>query len=338
MLLRILCLLSSAAALRVAFLSDLHVGEDCGAPYNGTEDCPSVINDRRAVAQINSLALPVDAVIITGDITSSAWPSQWAKALDILSALKAPYFPTMGNHDCWPYSGKNETPTPTGDLLFEATFGPLLRASPNVSLYDPHPVRNLHNTTSSYQNFQLTLTSGASRLAFFAADWSTREPAPPGDMGVPGWVERGLSDFPGGPLPWLRGALAAEKAAPAPASRLFLIQHQPITCPFYMPDALFCFGAADKVLLEKALEQSWPRAAWWGVWAGHNHLALNQSTPFLDWPGFREVEVSAAKGDGLDHDVASSFNVVTFEEATVRLIEQHAYTISTGAWAVRTGI
>jgi predicted MPP superfamily phosphohydrolase len=338
----LLLLVPAQATLRVAFLTDLHVGENCSCPYDGSEDCPSVINDRRAIARINALSPLPDAVIITGDLTSSATASQWAKAADILSTLSVPYFPAMGNHDVWPYKICNhtETPGPSGDLLFEATFGAMLRASPLVTGYDPHPVRNLHNTSSAYQNWQLTLPGdNHTRLAFLAGDWSTREPAPPGDMGVPGWAERGLSDFPGGPLPWLRTRLAQEAALPPGerADALFLVQHQPITCPFYIPDALFCFGAGDKALLEAALLQHWPRQAWWGVFAGHNHLYLNQSTPFLDWPEFREVETSAAKGDGLDGDKASAFSLVSFEGAAVARIEQYEFSIAQGVWSVHVG-
>jgi len=345
LLLLLLCA-GSGSALRLALLTDLHVGEGCGCPYNGTEDCPSVVNDRRAVARINALTPPADYVLITGDITSSAWPSQWAKAAEILAGLQMPSFPLGGNHDIWPYLGSNcanksEAPGPSGDTLFQATFGALLAASPHVSSYAPRPVRNLHNTTSSYQNLVVTLPSdGGARLAFFCGDWSTREKAPPGDEGVPGWAERGLSDFPGGPLPWLRDSLAAAAALPPAArpTRLFLAQHQPISCPFYVPDSLFCFGARDKILLEAALQQHWPRGAWWGVLAGHNHLFLNQSTPFLDWPQFREVETSAAKGDGVDADRASSFSVLTFEGSEVALIEQYAYSVSRGAWSRAVGV
>jgi hypothetical protein len=240
--------------------------------------------------------------------------------------------------------GGNETLGPYGDQLFGATFGPGLLASPNVSGYAPRAVHNpLWNTTSTFQNYQLTLVDPASgaRLAFFAGDWSTRGAAPcPNCSGVPGWAERGLSDFSGGTLPWLRTQLAAAARAPPAArpDRLFLIQHQPISCPWWMVDGLFCFGAADKLLLAEALLESWPAAAWWGVFAGHNHAFLNQSTPFDGWPAFREVEVSAAKGDALDSDVASAVSVVTFEGAEVSLIEWHYYQLAEGAWVTRRGV
>jgi hypothetical protein len=120
--------------------------------------------------------------------------------------------------------------------------------------------------------------------------------------------------------------------------RLFLIQHQPITCPWWIPDLSFCFGLADKLLLAEALQEHWPRGAWWGVFAGHNHAYLNQSTPFDGWPAFREYESSAAKGDALDSDVASAMSVVTFEGAEVALIEEHFYVLSTGTWVTKRGV
>lgn len=320
-----------AARLRVALLSDLHVGEACvPVPFNGTDDCACIQNDKRAIAYVNALQPPVDAVIITGDITSSSWPTQWVKARELLNEFNAPFFATMGNHDVWSYDreGGNETKGPYGDQLFGQTFGDVFRASPNISYYDPQPVHNpIYNTTSAFQNFLLTLVepSSGARLQFYAGDWSTREAAPPPNSGVPGWAERGLSDFPGGTLPWLRAALKAEAARPAGAraDRLFLIQHQPISCPWWMVDALFCFGAPDKELIETALIADWPRDAWWGVLAGHNHVFQNVTVPFSGWAGFRQLEVSAAKGDGIDSDVASAFTTLDFDGPEIALITEH---------------
>lgn len=246
--------------------------------------------------------------------------------------------------DVWSYDreGGNETLGPYGDQLFGSTFGPLLLASPNVSGYAPAKVHNpQYNTTSAFQNYVLTFVEPASgaRLSFYAGDWSTRAAATCANCsGVPGWAERGLSDFPGGVLPWLRAQLAAAAGAPPAArpDRLFLIQHQPITCPWWIPDFSFCFGLADKLLLAEALVEHWPRDAWWGVFAGHNHAFLNQ-TPFDGW-AFREVETSAAKGDSIDSDVASAITVVTFDGTSVSLIEEHYYQYSINSWVTQRGL
>ena len=238
--------------------------------------------------------------------------------------------------------GGNETLGPYGDQLFGATFGPGLLASPNVSGYAPRAVHNpLWNTTSTFQNLAVTLVEPATgaRLAFFGGDWSTREPAPPPNSGVPGWAERGLSDFPVGTLPWLRAALAAEAALPAGErpDKLFMVQHQPIRCPFYMPDFSFCFGVLDKILLASALTESWPQDAWWGSVAGHIHLFVNDTVPFEGWPDFREVQVSAAKGDGINSDEASAFMVFDFVGTAVTKITDYYYTISAGTWTAVEG-
>ncbi len=252
--------------------------------------------------------------------------------------------PPPSSHDVWSYDreGGNETLGPYGDQLFWATFGPSLAASPNVSGYAPAKVHNpLWNTTSAFQNFVVNLVepSTGARLAFLAGDWSTRGAATCANCsGVPGWAERGLSNFPGGVLPWLRDQLAALARAPAHPDKLFLIQHQPITCPFWVPDFAFCFGAADKLLLAEALLEHWPRDAWWGVFAGHNHAYLNQSTPFDGWPAFREFETSAAKGDSLDNDVASAVTVVSFEGTAVTLIEEHYYSLAGRTWTTKRGV
>jgi len=345
LLLLLLLAAPAEARLRVAFLSDLHVGEACiPVPYNGTDDCACIENDRRAIAYVNALAPRPDAVIITGDITSSSWPTMWAKARTLLNDLAMPFFPLMGNHDVWQYDreGGNETSGPYGDQAFGATFGDVLLASPNISHYAPTKVHNpMYNTTSCFQNLVVTLVEPATgaRLAFVGGDWSTREPAPPPNSGVPGWAERGLSDFPGGTLPWLKATLAAEAALPAGErpDRLFLVQHQPVRCPWWIPDALFCFGAPDKALLAAALTESWPQAAWWGAVAGHNHVFQNDTVPFEGWPEFREVEVSAAKGDGIDSDVASSVTTFDFEGAEVALITEHFYSLSAKSWTTVEG-
>jgi hypothetical protein len=155
-----------------------------------------------------------------------------------------------------------------------------------------------------------------------------------------GWAERGLHDFPGGSLPWLAARLAAAAAEP-PATRptrLFLAQHQPVKCPWYVPDALFCFGVLDKVLLRGTLTSAgWGEADWWGAFAGHTHLYVNGTTPFDDWPAFRVFETSAAKGDGIDSAVASAVTTVDFVGGDVAAVTEHFYNLTSGSWVVVEG-
>lgn len=87
----LLIVLASAAfaQVRIAQLSDLHIGAPAStAPH-------AVDNLRQAVQIIN--AQGVDAVIVTGDIGEN--PTAWAQARSILSQLKAKVYYIPGNHD-----------------------------------------------------------------------------------------------------------------------------------------------------------------------------------------------------------------------------------------------
>ncbi len=87
----VLCLflltVSAWAQVRLAQLSDLHIGL-AKAP-NASD------NLRRAVKIINDRG--VDAVVVTGDIGEN--PRDWDEARDILSHCKAPVYYVPGNHD-----------------------------------------------------------------------------------------------------------------------------------------------------------------------------------------------------------------------------------------------
>lgn len=90
LLLLLLCFLLNLVALaqvRIAQLSDLHIGL-ARAPH-------AADNVRKAVKIINDRG--VDAVVVTGDIGEK--PSDWNEARDILSKLTAPVYYIPGNHD-----------------------------------------------------------------------------------------------------------------------------------------------------------------------------------------------------------------------------------------------
>merc|ERR1711871_1695975 len=118
------CAHSVCAYTSFAVLADLHVGENCTSPYEGEDDCYSVQHLLSAVKQLNAQrrAYNVSFVVVVGDMTSSAEPSQFAKAASILDTLEVPFFPMMGNHDVWTYSAKSDAKSPTGDQLFEQAF------------------------------------------------------------------------------------------------------------------------------------------------------------------------------------------------------------------------
>jgi uncharacterized protein len=79
-------LTGTGARARVALISDLHLGL-----YKGRDDL------RRVVDRIN--ALQVDAVLIAGDLTYEPGGHALAPLFAPLSALRAPAFAVLGNHD-----------------------------------------------------------------------------------------------------------------------------------------------------------------------------------------------------------------------------------------------
>lgn len=79
----------ASAQVRIAQLSDLHIGAPAATAPHATD------NLRQAVQIINTQG--VDAVIVTGDIGEN--PAAWSTARTILGGLKAPVYYIPGNHD-----------------------------------------------------------------------------------------------------------------------------------------------------------------------------------------------------------------------------------------------
>ena len=77
----------------VAQLSDPHI-------RLGPEGPPAVDALARAVAEIRALPNPVDAVVLTGDVTDTGHPDEYASAREQLAAFEdVPLFVLPGNHD-----------------------------------------------------------------------------------------------------------------------------------------------------------------------------------------------------------------------------------------------
>lgn len=73
-----------------AHISDIHFEKDNPLSHNLTE---------KIVRQINELSTPVDAVLVSGDISQMKQYDNYESCFQILDELKAPYFVITGNHD-----------------------------------------------------------------------------------------------------------------------------------------------------------------------------------------------------------------------------------------------
>jgi len=87
--------------------------------------------------------------LITGDVTESAQYNEFVKAEKILSELKVPWLPLLGNHDVWTYTKQSEEPYPTGGLPSARTCGMRMASqlpleTPSSPRYSPHtsPLRH----------------------------------------------------------------------------------------------------------------------------------------------------------------------------------------------------
>ncbi|MCJ7745815.1 MAG: metallophosphoesterase, partial [Actinobacteria bacterium] len=115
-----------------AQITDLHIGRgegDYGTP--GFDDAPPsgdvglpAQNLRSTVDWINANqgSMPIEFVVVTGDIADSAEKSEFMKAKEILDTLVVPYIPIPGNHDMWPYTASAECNEPCGDQYFKEIF------------------------------------------------------------------------------------------------------------------------------------------------------------------------------------------------------------------------
>ena len=79
----------------LAQLSDLHIEAHAGA--DGFIDTAACL--RAAVAHLNALAPPPDAVLITGDLVNTGSDADYALLRELLAPLAMPVYLQPGNHD-----------------------------------------------------------------------------------------------------------------------------------------------------------------------------------------------------------------------------------------------
>ena len=121
------------------------------------------------VAKINSLVSEknIKYVFITGDVTNTALPEQYATARKLLDSLTVPYIPSIGNHvknfsttnfftpkDQWSYNSTWEEVHPTGDALFAKTFADKFQQE-GVTFYNNQTCYNSEENIISW--FQVLL-------------------------------------------------------------------------------------------------------------------------------------------------------------------------------------
>ncbi|MBI5202445.1 MAG: metallophosphoesterase [Elusimicrobia bacterium] len=265
-------------AFTFAVLSDTHIG-------HGGDDAARRL--KLAIDKVRST--DAEFVFITGDLTHSARPEQYAQVKALFDTFTIPYFPVLGNHDIWPYHENVEDKLPDGDLLFETTFGPVFRERASRFpgfLKQAGPVWDPERKVESYYQNYAFVHKGC---GFVALDWISRRHA---ILGYPGaHAQADLHDFPDGTYRWAEELKSS--GALAGAQRVFVFQHHPLRIRWGIPDFLFGFSHGEKGKLRKLFTGDW------GVFAGHHHRAW-KGDAFDEQPevpvigGLRQVETGAS--------------------------------------------
>lgn len=135
---------------------------------------------------------------------------------------------------------------------------------PNITAFDP-----FHGFSQTPQNIEITFPlSDSADGVIFGGDFNTRMHALFGDKGNLGQAD--LNDFEGGAIDWFKKRLQVKRERTV--AQAFMAQHQPIKCPWYIPNAGFCFSGGDQDILRAAMKNSTiAESAFWGAFAGHIH-------------------------------------------------------------------
>lgn len=324
-------LFSSSQALKIAFITDTHIGEGCHGDLS-LQGCKPVKTLTDAVSYINTISgdYAIDGVLISGDITSSALYEEFLKVREILDELTVPWWPLLGNHDSWPYTKTgdtfNQTKTPVGDQYFAEIFGDILRGDYNTEKAEIHGwptsscLNGMYGFDSWFHNFEISFPQFSDSFKILGLDWVSRGAALP-EPGV--GPEAEIHEFPCGTLEWFDNELNTLHTA-NPSTKLFIAQHH----PFHNRDILDPFGnnlyfnfTFDKYQdrrIEEIMSKYFPVTSYLGVQAGHMHRWYN-GTAFTKYTaiteGFKKLpewETPACKGWWINEDFVSAFQVFTF--------------------------
>lgn len=115
-------------SMLIAQISDTHIA---GADQKTYGIAPMAENLARCVESINSLTMPVDMVLLSGDVTNDFLLDEAQRAARILEGLNCPYYLVPGNHDdrdvLWDVFGGGACPTRADGFLNYVIDGGALR-------------------------------------------------------------------------------------------------------------------------------------------------------------------------------------------------------------------
>jgi len=121
-------------------------------------------------------------------------------------------------------------------------------------------------------------------------------------------------------MDWIRKRLQVDR--PKNVSLAFMAQHQPLKCPWYIPNAGFCFSSWDQDTLRATLKSSKiPESSFWGAFVGHIHEWGWYSSIFekdgKGFENFHQLQVSGCKGNQFTTEINGAISIVSFDEKGV---------------------
>lgn len=285
-------------------LTDIHVGEgidDYGTHGFASDTMPvgnvgyAAQRLRKAVNWINSHAKEKDIrfVIVTGDLTDSGEKSEFDKVNEILSSLKVPFIPQIGNHDVVSHTKTNWAATACGDSLcnvaFKNEFDTLKHfvdrwddGYRQVRIYSPYS-----RHYQFFQNFMFEYQGYG--FVFFDLNPRFIYGRPKSDHGP----KPRLNDFPNASFDWLMHTLAT--FPDTGTHNIFLFSHQP---PHH--DFMSIFNGLPTNEYDKLTKALLPYSSHLAYWfAGHVHR--NKAYPVTTLKSHRFVIKARETASNKEH-------------------------------------
>ena len=298
-------------------MTDIHIGEgigDYGTPGFFNDTMPLVDNSkparalREAVKWINfhEQDKNIKFVVISGDLTGSAEKSEFMMVNKIMSELKIPYVPVIGNHDAWPYVRyQTEAPTACGDSIINEVFDSVYAADKTffTNWNDGTRLTRVYNPESGHENYLGNFSFEYDNFIFYALDFNPRYHVNKPEPGI--GPEAQLMDWQGGTYQWLKNELATNTRKRT--KNVCFISHHPATNnPLFILSG-FVFDMNEYNKLTTMLNPYKNNLAGW--MAGHIHAFFDYQLVHNN-NGIMDVRVMEANKD---HD-SSKFEIVNVYE------------------------